>query len=136
MGIWKWGFLGFLCAVFISTIDAAELRRNQPTERISGGSSWIFWDRFMLWFIWCCVFMVILNVSFIKICLGLGWGWLWYLLLVILRIHIFNCQACWLRYFDCDYNFDRAFCCDLGIGFLFDTVPKFLSITNLEGRHE
>lgn len=36
MGIWKLGFLGLLCATFLFTIDAVELRRNQPTERISG----------------------------------------------------------------------------------------------------
>jgi len=36
MGIWKLGFLVLLFAAFLFTIDAVELRRNQPTERISG----------------------------------------------------------------------------------------------------
>jgi hypothetical protein len=36
MGFWKLGFLGILCGAFLFSIDAVELRRNQPTERISG----------------------------------------------------------------------------------------------------
>jgi hypothetical protein len=36
MGFWKLGFFGILCGAFLFSIDAVELRRNQPTERISG----------------------------------------------------------------------------------------------------
>lgn len=36
MGIWKLGFWGLLCAAFVFSVDAVELRRNQPTERIAG----------------------------------------------------------------------------------------------------
>jgi hypothetical protein len=45
MGFWKLGFLGILCGAFSFSIDAVELRRNQPTERISGSyffSAFIF----------------------------------------------------------------------------------------------
>lgn len=132
MGFWKWVFLGLLCAAFISSIDAVELHRDQPTERISGGF-WIFWDHFMLFFIFllCCVFVIIMYVSLIMICFGLR-------LIVIFSASYFEdpifqlpsllVKILWLT--------DRPFCCDLWIGFLFDTVPKFLSITILEGRHE
>nr|AFK43167.1 unknown [Medicago truncatula] len=44
MGIWKLGFLGLLCATFLFTIDAVELRRNQPTERISGSAGDVLED--------------------------------------------------------------------------------------------
>jgi hypothetical protein len=48
MGFWKLGFLGILCGAFFFSIDAVELRRNQPTERISGS---FFFQLFLFSFI-------------------------------------------------------------------------------------
>lgn len=36
MKIWRWVFVGLVCTAFILRIDAVELGRRHPTERISG----------------------------------------------------------------------------------------------------
>lgn len=74
--MWRWVLVGLLCTAFVSRIGAVELGRRQPTERISGQSSFYYFaSNFVL-----NLFFFILSV------LGYMWSF-------CIDLKYFNCDV-------------------------------------------